>query len=366
MDGKDNSIQKYMAFLTTVDTGSFTKAAEKLHYSQSGISRMIGDLETEWHVVLLSRDRNGVSLTSDGALLLPYARSVVNDYRKLQMQVDELSGLKSGMIRIGTFSSVATHWLPKIIKAFQADYPAIDYELLMGDYEEIEQWVMEGRVDCGFTKLPADPSLETIFLAQDPYLAVVPGNFVLPNAQSSDGLSSPDDNEGKHEAYPLEKKLKVKSANDRKSKSLAKQAVFPVEALEQEPFLLLEHGKREEVTEFLEKNKLHPKIHFTTWDDYAIMSMVEMGLGISVLPKLILQRVPYRIKMLPLSTSLTRNIGLILKSSKDASIATKTFLLYLKFRDDGAITDSLTGILKENDIEDCKAVALDHRFNKGI
>lgn len=130
--------------------------------------------------------------------------------------------------------------------------------------------------------------------------------------------------------------------------------------------LLLEHGKREEVTEFLEKNKLHPKIHFTTWDDYAIMSMVEMGLGISVLPKLILQRVPYRIKMLPLSTSLTRNIGLILKSSKDASIATKTFLLYLKFRDDGAITDSLTGILKENDIEDCKAVALDHRFNKGI
>lgn len=80
----------------------------------------------------------------------------------------------------------------------------------------------------------------------------------------------------------------------------------------------------------------------------------------------VLQRVPYRIKMLPLSTSLTRNIGLILKSSKDASIATKTFLLYLKFRDDGAITDSLTGILKENDIEDCKAVALDHRFNKGI
>lgn len=116
MDGKDISVQKYMAFITTVEYGSFTKAAERLHYSQSGISRMIGDLEKEWKVSLLDRSRSGVSLTSDGQLLLPYARNMVNDYRKLQMQVDELNGLKSGMIRIGTFSSTAEHWLPKIIR----------------------------------------------------------------------------------------------------------------------------------------------------------------------------------------------------------------------------------------------------------
>lgn len=138
----DMNIQKYLSFVKTVEYGSFTKATEILNYSQSGISRMIGDLEKDWKVVLLERGKDGVKLTSDGLTLLPYARSLVAEYEKLQMQVDELNGLQSGLIRIGTFSSVATHWLPNIIKEFQKDYPHIDYELLLGDYAEIEEWVI--------------------------------------------------------------------------------------------------------------------------------------------------------------------------------------------------------------------------------
>lgn len=115
----DGSIQKYMAFVKTVECGSFTKAAEQLSYSQSGISRMINDLEKEWKVVLLERSKSGVKLTSSGMKLLPYAERVCREYEKLQLEVDELQGLKSGLIRIGTFSSVATHWLPNIIKEFQ-------------------------------------------------------------------------------------------------------------------------------------------------------------------------------------------------------------------------------------------------------
>ena len=106
----DGSIQKYMAFVKTVECGSFTKAAEQLSYSQSGISRMINDLEKEWKVVLLERSKSGVKLTSSGMKLLPYAERVCREYEKLQLEVDELQGLKSGLIRIGTFSSVATHW----------------------------------------------------------------------------------------------------------------------------------------------------------------------------------------------------------------------------------------------------------------
>ena len=111
----DMNILKYMAFIKTVDCGSFTRAAEILNYSQSGISRMIGDLEKEWKVALLERSRTGVKLTSDGTKLLPYARSVCEEYQKLQMQIDDLNGLQSGLIRIGTISSIATHWLPNII-----------------------------------------------------------------------------------------------------------------------------------------------------------------------------------------------------------------------------------------------------------
>lgn len=92
MDGKDISLQKYMAFLATVECGSFTKAAEKLNYSQSGISRMIKDLENEWKVTLLDRDRNGVYLTSEGKSLMPFAQDVVHSYERLQAEVDGLTG----------------------------------------------------------------------------------------------------------------------------------------------------------------------------------------------------------------------------------------------------------------------------------
>ena len=113
------SIQKYKAFLKTVECGSFTEAAKELDYSQSGISRMIGDLENEWSMTLLERDRSGICLTSDGLKILPHVQSVCSEYDKLMFKIDELKGLDYGLIRIGTFSSVATHYLPKIIMEFQ-------------------------------------------------------------------------------------------------------------------------------------------------------------------------------------------------------------------------------------------------------
>ena len=252
------NIQKYMAFVKAVEYGSFTKAAEILNYSQSGISRMIHDLETDWKVVL---------------------------------EVDELNGLQSGLIRIGTFSSVATHWLPNIIREFQRAYPNIDYELLLGDYTEIEQWISDGRVDCGFLRLPTCSDFETIFLEQDRLLAILPENHALQS---------------------LEK--------------------IPVTALCSEPFMLLEKGEKAEISEIFERCGLTPNVHFTTWDDYAIMSMVESGLGISILPELILRRVPYRIAAKELDVPAYRKIGIALRSKKNASPAVKRFLEYLQYR----------------------------------
>lgn len=285
------NILKYMAFIKTVEYGSFTKAAEVLNYSQSGISRMINDLEKEWKITLLERNRTGVKLTSDGSRLLPYAKSLCEEYQKLQMQVDDLHGVQSGIIRIGTFSSVATHWLPNIIKAFQKDYPGIDYELLLGDYTEIEEWIAEGRVDCGFLRLPTRPEFETIYLEQDNLLAILPEN------------------------HPLVKCDKV-----------------PLADLCHEPFMLLEKGAKAEISEVFERNHLTPQVHFTTWDDYAIMSMVESGLGISILPQLILKRIPYHIVAKELDVPAYRHIALALRERKTASLAVKKFLEYLEYR----------------------------------
>lgn len=287
----DMNILKYMALIKTVEYGSFTKAAEILNYSQSGISRMINDLEKEWQITLLERNRAGVKLTSDGARLFPYAKSLCDEYQKLQMQVDDLRGGQSGLIRIGTFSSVATHWLPNIIKAFQKDYPGIDYELLLGDYTEIEEWISEGRVDCGFLRLPTKPDFETIFLEWDNLLVVLP------------------------EKHPLIQYEKV-----------------PVSALCGEPFMLLEKGAKAEVSEIFERNNLTPRVHFTTWDDYAIMSMVESGLGISILPQLILKRIPYKVVAKELDVPAYREIALALRERKNASLAVKRFIDYLGYR----------------------------------
>ena len=287
----DMNLQKYLAFVKTVEYGSFTKAAEMLNYSQSGVSRMIHDLEKEWQVTLLERGRAGVRLTSDGLKLLPYAENVCREYERLQMQVDELNGLKAGLIRIGTFSSVASQWLPNIIKEFQKDYPNIDYELLLGDYSEIEEWIREGRVDCGFLRLPVQGELETIFLEQDRLLVVLPEGHRLADCEK-----------------------------------------FPVNALADEPFMLLEKGARAEVSEIFERCSLTPKVHFTTWDDYAIMAMVESGLGISILPELILKRIPYHIVVKELEIPAYRSIGLALKEKKSASLAVKRFLEYLDYR----------------------------------
>ena len=175
----DMNLQKYLSFVKTVEYGSFTRAAEILHYSQSGVSRMIGDLEKDWNMVLLERGKGGVRLTSNGLHMLPYAKELVADYEKMQMQVNALNGMQSGLIRIGTFSSIATHWLPNIIREFQKDYPHIEYELLLGSYTELEKWITEGRVDCSFVRLPTLGKFDTIFLEEDRLMAVLPENHPL-------------------------------------------------------------------------------------------------------------------------------------------------------------------------------------------
>ena len=285
------NLQKYLALLKAVEYGSFTKAAAELKCSQSGISRMIGDLERDWGLSLLARGRGGVQLTAEGQKLLPHVQAVLQQCQRLQTEVDELNGLQSGLLRIGTFSSVATHWLPNIIREFQKTYPNVEYEVLLGDYDEIESWILEGRVDCAFLRLPVSPELETLLLERDKHLVILP------------------------EGHPL-----------------ADCERFPLAALAEYPFMLQESGECSDVTEILARHKIRPQVHFSTWDDYVIMSMVESGLGISILPQLILQRVPYRIVAKELEVPAWRDIVFCLRSRESAPLAVRRFKKYLEYR----------------------------------
>lgn len=287
----DTNLQKYLALLQTVESGSFTKAARHLQYSQANVSRMIADLEQEWGILLLERGRTGVQLTSEGAQLFPYVRALGENYQALQDQIKRIRGLQTGSIRIGTFSSVATHWLPRIIQEFQKSYPNIRFEILLGDYTEIHSWIGEGRVDCGFLLLLGPSELETVTLAIDKLMVVLP------------------------EGHPLASLEKI-----------------PHRVLPDYPFILLEKGNQSEIRSFFEEHDLPLNPRFTTLDDYAIMSMVEKGLGISMLPQLILQRCPYNIVQKELDVPACRKICFAFRSRESLSPVAQQFLGYLSYR----------------------------------
>mgnify|MGYP000504754520 FL=1 len=271
----ENSLLKYLAFVKTVKTGSFTRAAQELDYAQSSISKMVSDLETEWGMTLMERSKKGVCLTSAGEQILPFLRKVLQDHQKLEGQICRMNGLETGVVRIGTFASVAINWLPNLFAALQRDYPGIEYEMLLGDYEEVEHWIDEGRVDCGFLRLPTLPKFDTILLKQDEYKVVLPSDHTL-----------------------------------------AKKETVAAEDLNGLPFLLLEHGGKTEVSDLLEQYHVQPDIRFITWEDFAIMAMVEKGMGVSILPDMILRRIPYQIEIRSLQTPYYRPIGLAMKRMK--------------------------------------------------
>ena len=283
------NITKYEAFIKTVELGSLTKAAAALGYTQSGISHILNALENECHLNLLYRDRSGVNITSDGQELLPYFHKLCRSYRELTEKIDELHGLVSGIVRMGTFSSVSTHWLPSILKSFRVAYPNIQFELIHGDYTEIENWISKGRVDCGFIQLPSQNGLDTIFLKTDRVVAIMP------------------------EEHPLSVMNSV-----------------PMESLLQYPFIMYEKETTGGIKEMINSYPIKANTQFVAEDDHAIIAMVESGLGLSAIPELVLQRSPYRIAARELEPPIHRDLGVAFKPDTTLSIAAKQFLFHVQ------------------------------------
>lgn len=285
----ENQLLKYLALVKTVETGSFTRAAQALNYAQSSVSKMVADLEAEWGMTLLERSKRGVCLTSAGEQVLPFLRKVLNDHAELEGQICRMNGIETGVVRIGTFASVAIHWLPNIFSALQRDYPGIGYEMLLGDYDEVERWIGEGRVDCGFLRLPTLPGFDTMLLKQDEYKVVLPVGHPL----------------AVHESVPIE-------------------------ALNGLPFCCWSTAERPRSPTC---SSARTYVRFTTWEDFAIMAMAERGLGVGILPDLILRRIPYRIEIRPLANPYYRPIGLAVKTPSHLTPAVRKFIGYLPFRE---------------------------------
>ena len=289
----DGDLRRYRAFVEISDLQSFSEAAKIIGVSQSSISRMISDLEEGWGFRLFERDRNGVSLTKEGEEMLPIARKICSDASLLDEKVNSIHNVEKGHIVIGVFSSVATHWLPNIIRRFGEDHPDISYELLLGNYSELRDWVSEDRVDFAFTSASACGDADVIPIEDDELMAVIP-----------------------------------------KDNPYADSDVFPMKALTEFPFMLLRIDEDTNIDRMFRDENIEPDIRLRTWDDYSIMSMVENGLGIGILPSLILRRTPYDICVKRLEHPIYRRICIAKRRNRSLSMAAQEFLKYVKYRDD--------------------------------
>lgn len=182
-------LSKYEAFLKTVELGNITQAADVLGYTQPAVSRVIADLEREWGVPLLIRNRTGVSLTPEGEYLIPQIRAVCAAQRELEGSVERLLSLDGGTVRVGSFHSVAANWLPQIVRSFLQIYPNVDIQISYNlEYSAIENSIIQGGVDCGFVTLPLNvrstPPLHTFFLKREQLCAVLPPDHLLARAKS--------------------------------------------------------------------------------------------------------------------------------------------------------------------------------------
>ena len=282
------NIGKYETLMAVVEYGSLTRAAQSLGCTQSAVSHSIESLEQELGFALLKRGRAGVRLTGEGERLIPAVRNLLNSAEQLAQTAASIRGLESGTVRIGSFTSVAVHWLPPVLKEFQKDYPRVEFKLLNGDYHDVEQWLMAGSIDIGCVNVPSTVDCECIPLMEDRLMAILPRH-------------------SRFESYPR----------------------FPLVECETEPFISLLESSDHDARRALEAAGVKPNVRFYTKDDYAIIAMVEQGLGISIMPELLLKGRHDDIQMLPLVPEAKRTIGIAIAAGDKAGPATRRFADYV-------------------------------------
>ena len=280
-------LKKYRMFLQVLEAGSLTRAAERLGCTQSAVSHAIQTLEKELGFPLMRRSRGGVRLTEAGEALLPSVRGLLNAAEHLRQSADGIRGLETGTIRIGTFTSVAVHWLPGMIKAFRQDYPGVELRIMSGDYHDVEQWLSQGAVDLGFVSLPCGADCRCIPLAEDKILAVLP--------------------------------------RDHRFASLPR---FPLAMAGDEPFISLLEASDQDLRRALDSVGVTPNIVMQTKDDYAIIAMVENGLGISIMPELLLRGRSDNVRVMELAPPASRRIALAVPEALPPGPAAARFVQY--------------------------------------
>jgi DNA-binding transcriptional LysR family regulator len=276
--------EKLKTFLRAIDTGSFTKAAEELGYTPSGVTHMMNALESELGIALLHRTRSGVTLTSAGRDLIGPLRELVAAADRLDQSVAEERGLTVGHVFFASGASFARYMLPEIAARFKARYPGITLEIMEAGGQEMRDAIAEHRISMGFlTRKESDRNF--ISLCSDDMLAIVP------------------------EGHPL-----------------ADREEMDLQELAQYPYIGVNMDYDHDVESIVKERGFTAKPFLISRDEQAIIAMVREGLGVSIIAGLHVAFDSEGIVGIPLKPRYVRDVGLAIVSGDALSPAERRFI----------------------------------------
>lgn len=278
--------KKLEALLMAVDLGSFTKAAEVLGYTQSGLTHMMNSLEKEVGFTLLERGRSGVRLTEEGERIAPAVREFLQANARLDNVIEQVASSRTEIIRVSAYASIAMHWLPGIIQRFREECPDVDVDIRMADHVDVPyELLAQGKMDAILVSPQDEGQYEWVHLADDPMFAVLPKDF------DTQGMTA-----------------------------------FPLAAFEARDFIMPSQGFDKDIMRIFNRIGVKPHILPTWVDDPTVISMVSHGLGVSMMTELTVRGRTDGVKLLPVEPASSRELGLAVRSLDAASDGLRHFI----------------------------------------
>lgn len=262
--------KKLEILMTAADLGSFSKAAEVVGYTQSGLTHMMDSLEREIGFPLLKRNHSGIQLTEQGAQLMPAIREFLQAHANLENQIRAISEQKGEVIRIAAYASIAMHWMPEILYRFRRLCPDVRVDLRMVDHAlEPFELLERGETDVIFASRQNYSCCNWIALYHEKMYAILPKN------------------------YPL---------NGRDT--------FPLEAFAGEEFLM-PYGRFDiDVKAALAPVGVKLNSRISRVDDETVIRMVGRGLGVSMMTELMIRGRTDDVLCVPVSPAAIRELGM--------------------------------------------------------
>jgi LysR family hydrogen peroxide-inducible transcriptional activator len=280
-------------FCAIAETNSFSRAAELTHVSQPSLSQQIRKLEDELGARLFDRLGRTVRLTELGRAFLPRARSVLRELEAARGDVVERKASVGGPIAVGVIPTIAPYFLPPRLAEFSRKYPQARVTVV----EEITPLLLEnlraGSVDVAVIALP------------------------LP-VRSHDFKSAPLMTEKFFAVLP-------------ELHALARRPAISLAELRHEPFLLLRDGHcfRETAVQACKRARVNPQVIFESGQFSSILSMVDAGLGVSIVPEMAIVK-QAGCRFVPVSDErAARTIGAVTLKGRSLTRVQDAFLVHL-------------------------------------